>query len=108
MGLEENKELIRQYMHAVWGAGDLTVADQLLADDYIDHNAPPGIASDRTGHRRSVAAFHNAFPDAEFFLEDLIAEGDQVVVRWRMQARHLGPFLGLPVSGKVCQLDGID
>jgi len=108
MGLDENKAFIHKYMKKVWEAGDLAYADQVLAEEYIDYTTPPGIAPDRLGHRQSISAFHTAFSDVQFTLEDFIAEADKVVVRWTMQARNSGPFFGLPPSGKQCTLAGTD
>jgi len=108
MNVEANKALIRRYIDAVWSTGDLNFAHEVLADTFVDDTAPPGTAADRAGHHQNVTAFRAAFPDAQFRLQDLIAEGDKVVVRWTMQAHHQGSFFGLPPTGKPCTLDGID
>jgi steroid delta-isomerase-like uncharacterized protein len=42
-----------------------------------------------------------AFPDMRFTVEDVVAEGDKVVVRYSIQGTHQGPFMGLPATGKA-------
>jgi predicted ester cyclase len=43
-----------------------------------------------------------------FTIEDVVAEGDRVVVRWTNSARHVGGFLGIPPTGRTCAIAGID
>ena len=103
-----NKALIRQYIEGVWGQGDSAIDERLLAPDYVDHTPPPGIAADRVGHRENLRVFRSAFPDAQFTIEDLIAAGATVVVRWSMHATQQGSFYGIAPTYKPCTLTGID
>src|SRR5689334_295846 len=103
-----NKRLVRQYIEDVWGRGDSVVDEDLLAPDYVDHTPPPGITPDRAGHRENLRIFRTAFPDAHFTIDDLVAEGQKVVVRWTMQATQQGHFFGIAPTNKPCTLTGID
>ena len=108
MTITANKSRIREYIEQVWGRGDSAADERLLAPDYVDHTPPPGIAPDRAGHRENLRIFRAAFPDAQFTIEDLIGEGDTVVVRWTMRATQAGPFYRVPATNKPCTLTGID
>src|SRR5205085_3543503 len=108
MTTRANKRLIRQYIEDVWGRGDSVADERLLAHDYVDHTPPPGITPDRAGHRENLRIFRTAFPDLHFTIDDLIAEGQTVVVRWSMRATHLGTFYGRAPTTKPCTLTGID
>jgi steroid delta-isomerase-like uncharacterized protein len=108
MATTANKALVRQYIEDVWGQGDSATDERLLAPDYVDHTPPPGIAPDRAGHRQNLRIFRTAFPNAHFTIDDLIAEGATVVVRWTMHATQHGPFYGIAPSNKPCTLTGID
>src|SRR4051812_43231596 len=108
MTTSANKERVRQYIKDVWGRGDEAAAEGLLAPDYVDHTPPPGIMADRTGHRENLRIFRTAFPNARFSIDDLIAEGESVVVRWTMQAVQQGAFYGIAGTNKSCMLTGID
>jgi predicted ester cyclase len=53
------------------------------------------------------SALFTAVPDAHWAVEDLIAEGDKVVVRFTMRGTHHGEFMGIPPTGKVVTVRGI-
>jgi predicted ester cyclase len=107
MSLEKNKELARRYQQEVWGQGNLALLDELLADDYIDHSLPATMDSSRAGAQRAVKGAHDAFPDGVWTIEDLVAEGDKVVVRWNMSATHEQEFRGIAPGGKPITVTGI-
>src|SRR5689334_15649797 len=108
MTTSTDKERVRRYIEDVWGRGDEPADEALLAPDYVDHTPPPGIAADRTGHRENLRMFRLAFPNARLSIDDLIAEGESIVVRWTMQATQQGPFYGIAATNKPCRLTGID
>jgi len=59
------------------------------------------------GARRAVQGALDAFPEAQWTVEDLIAEGDKVVIRWKMQATHEHAFRGIAPGGKPVTVTGI-
>jgi len=48
-----------------------------------------------------------AFTDGGITLEEIVAEGDMVVVRWRMHGTHTGEYMGVPPTGKVITNHGM-
>jgi steroid delta-isomerase-like uncharacterized protein len=108
MTSEENKTIARRFVEEVWGEGNLSLADELLSPDCIDHNPVPGLTGDREGHHRLLQQVRTAFPNARFTLDDVIAEGDKVVDRWTMEAISEGPFAGRPATGRAVKLIGMD
>ena len=54
-----------------------------------------------------VTLFRAAFPDQQWLIEDLIAEGDRVVARSTMTGTHTGDFFGIPASGKSVRMSGV-
>jgi steroid delta-isomerase-like uncharacterized protein len=99
---EENKALVRRITEEVANRGNLAVVDELVAPEYVGHSSthPAGEARGREGYRGFYQILRGAFPDVEFTIEDLIAEGDRVVSRWQARGTHLGEFRGLPPTGK--------
>lgn len=103
---EEHKEIVRR-LDAIWD-GDEDVIDELIAEDFTNHNpllpdAPPGPA----GFKANVSAIRSAFPDIEFPVEDLIAEGDRVVLRAVGRGTHEGEFMGVQPTGREVTLPAI-
>jgi steroid delta-isomerase-like uncharacterized protein len=107
MGTEGNKELARRYYDAVLNDGDIGALDELAVADYEEHDPLPGQGSGRAGLEDRVRMLRSAFAP-HFTIEDTIAEGDRVVVRWRNEGTHVGEFMGMPATGKNFSIAGID
>ena len=76
---ERNKSVIRRFVEEVQNKRDWAVYDELNDPEFVNHSVPPGIPSDREGGKVYLGAFLNAFPDCHFTVDDMIAEGEQVV-----------------------------
>ncbi len=100
MSVEENKTIERRYMEEVWTKGNLAAVDELVATNYVDHTPMPGASPDLQGLKQFVTVVTAAFPDWQPTIEDMIAEGDKVVVRFRGSGTHKGEFMGIPPTGK--------
>jgi predicted ester cyclase len=48
-----------------------------------------------------------AFPDGQYSMDDLIAEGDKVVLRWTFRGTHKGELMGIPATGEQVTMAGI-
>ncbi len=101
MSTEENKALIRQVVDA-FNKGDLEAIDHYFASHYVDHErARMGLPPGPAGVKQAWGMFRAAFPDLQGVIEDLIAEGDRVVVRGTFCGTHQGEFMGVAPTGKV-------
>ena len=101
MSVEQNRAISRHFAEELFNQGKLSVADELIASDAIDHNEPPG--TNCREHFKNVARMlRGAFPDLHMQVEDLVAEGDRVALRITISGTHNGPapFAGIPPSGK--------
>ncbi|MFK4145065.1 ester cyclase [Streptomyces sp. NPDC004065] len=84
-----------------------------LAPDVIDHNKiifgeedTPGAAIE--GFRQQLAAFSTDDPDDGFLVEQLIAEGEEVVARLRVRGVHTGRHPRMPEpTGRRCDVEQI-
>ena len=107
LAAEENKALIRRWFAAM-DTGDLDIIEELLPEDYVDHNPPlPDLPDGREGVRQAVLALRHAFPDAVHTIEDQMAEGDKVMTRVRVRGTFQGEILGFAPTGKVVEVRGI-
>lgn len=107
MSTEDNKALVRRFYDEVFNNKNMVGVDAFVAPNVIDHSLPPGAPGEIEGVRQTIAMFLTAFPDLHLTLEDIIAEGDKVVVRWTMRGTHQGASLGMPPTGKQFTLPGI-
>jgi steroid delta-isomerase-like uncharacterized protein len=106
---ESNKALVRRFYDEVWAKGNLDVADDLFADDYVRHDlraaeAEPG----PEGQKRIAAAFRAAFPDLTWEIDLLLADGDFVVGRWTAAGTHLGAWAGAEPTGRSMRFSAIN
>ena len=96
MSVEENKTLVRREQEELWNnTGELEAAVELFA------------AGQAEAAKQEAADFRRGFPDVVSTIEDLIAEGDKVVARWRSRATHRDEYMGIPQTGKEVEFTGI-
>jgi steroid delta-isomerase-like uncharacterized protein len=105
---DASKELMRQFYEEVVNAGKLDLIDDMLTDDFVEHEEFPGITPNREGVKQFFGMFKMAFPDATFTPEQMIAEGDLIAARVRIRGTHQAEFLGVPASGRSIDVDAID
>lgn len=108
MSTQENKIIARRFYDEVLNKGNMSVADEILALDYLDHGAPPGAPPGPDGFRQFYAMVGSVFPDVHITIEDIIAEGDKVAVRLTVQGTQKGVFRGFAATGKHAKWTGID
>jgi predicted ester cyclase len=102
---EENKVLFRRTYEQLLNGGDLSVADELVSAEFINHEAPPGRDRGPESMRGLAAMLRTAFPDLHFEIEELVAEGDIVAGRLRMSGTHEGPLMGTPPTRRSVHQD---
>jgi predicted ester cyclase len=96
MSAQENKDLVRREQEELWNhTGDLDAAQELFAAEQAE------------AAKQEAADFRRGFPDVISTIEDLIAEGDKVVARWRSRATHQGDYMGIAPTGNRVEFTGI-
>ena len=107
MSIEQNKMIARRF-YEVFNAGNLDGLGEIVAADVVDHNPAPGQGPGLAGLQQVLGMFRTGFPDMQVTVEDLVAEGDRVLVRNRAQGTHNGAFLGIPPTGKPVDFAAMD
>ncbi|MCK6580545.1 MAG: ester cyclase [Anaerolineae bacterium] len=110
-----NKQILRRHFEEVLNQGRLDVIDEIYADTYIldapvqtDGSAQVhGQTLGRDGLKRRVTLFRTAFPDIHFTINDMVAEGDRVVVQYTFAGTHTGTFRELEPTGHSISVMGI-
>ncbi len=108
MSVADNKAATIRF-YAEVNAGNLGIIDELISEDFIEHEQFPGLPT--TGRKAVYAAmalFDAAFSGTHFEAEDVIAEGDKVVVRGTLSGTHTGEFMGIPATNKSFAVGFID
>ena len=96
MSTAENKELVRRYFDERWNHGSLDVCDELLSS-----------SMDIEEQKEFVRTQHAALGNLHLTILDLLAEGDQVAIHWRIDGTHKGDLLGVAATGKPVTFQGI-
>jgi steroid delta-isomerase-like uncharacterized protein len=99
-----NKEVVRRFYEA-WGLQDLETAASLVTEDFSNNSSA---SQGRDGIYEEGQYWFSAFPDAKVSIEELLAEGDKVVVRLHSTATHQGEFFGAPPTGNAVEVNEID
>jgi predicted ester cyclase len=127
MSIRQNKAVVRSYIVPPQGFDELNrqireakdpaafiekdsweFLGKLFSPECIIHN-PPSLGGDtsfRDFVQGNIIILTN-MKDLTYSAEDLIAEGDKVVVRYTFRGIHSGPFLGVPATGKELKGSGI-
>jgi steroid delta-isomerase-like uncharacterized protein len=109
MSTEDNKALVRQLVEQVFGQGNISQVDELVAPDFLEREAlPAGIPGGREGLKQLTATLRSAFPDFKARIDDILADGDKVVVRQTWTGTHKGEFMGIPPTGRNISVEVID
>lgn len=103
---EQNKTLARRWFEDLFSRGNLDAANEILSAEFVDHLTH----EDERGLeelKHYVGIYRNAFPDIQDIVEDIVAEGDKVVVRWLSSGTHQGEFMGVAPTGRHVTFTGM-
>jgi steroid delta-isomerase-like uncharacterized protein len=106
---EANKRLVERFYEEVWARGNVEFAQQVFADDYVRHDLrPTRAAPGALGQAQIAQAFRAAFPDLQWRIDLLLAEGDLVAARWTASGTHSGPWAGVAPTGRRAEFSGVN
>jgi len=106
--IEHNKTAARRWTEDLWGRGDLAVADEIIARDYVRHDpGDPFPARGPDDVKRIVTMLRTMLPDFSIHIDAMIAEGDLVVSRYTATATDTVGYMGMPPTGKVIRTPAI-
>ena len=109
MSAEQNKALARRLVEEVFNQGNMSVIDELLSPDFVEHEQlPPEMPPGREATKLMFTMLRSAFPDFKATIEHLIAEGDKAVLSMTWTGTQQGEFMGVPSTGKSMSIGVID
>jgi steroid delta-isomerase-like uncharacterized protein len=104
-----NKQLVEDFISALFTDGDLTAVDRYLDPDFVNHDPPlPGSPDGAAGMRQAAEVFRKAFPDWRSDLQHMIAEDDLVAEHFVAHGTHRGSVMGETPTGQEVALRGVN
>jgi steroid delta-isomerase-like uncharacterized protein len=108
MSVAENKAIVRRWSEELWSQGNLAVADEIVASDYLRHDpGDPFPARGPEDVKRLVGMLRGMLPDLTIEIEDIVGEEDKVVIRYTAVGTDRNGFMGHPPTGKVTRAAAI-
>lgn len=108
MQTEENKRIVQRFIEEFQNTGNETVANEILAENFVDHSAIPPFTPDRDGVINLFQMLRNSFSDFRAEIHDQVAEDDKVVTRKTFYGTHTGEFFDVPATNRPIKLGVID
>ena len=111
MSEAENRALFERYFDQVANKDNLDLADEIFAADYQHHdpaNPDPRPMIGSQAVKDHLTSLKGAFPDLVFDIDDIVAEGDSIVVRWTARGTNTGDYFGMPATDKPIEITGMN
>ena len=108
MSVENNKQLIREYIEKVVNTGNVNDLEKYISPDFYEGNKPCGQIVGIEGAKQHILGVRQTYPDLHLTIEQQIAEGDWVVTRITARGTHQGSWLGMKPTGKKVTITGVN
>ncbi len=96
-----NKTIVSDYIKKIWNEKQFDKLDQFLSEDFTDHSLPPAYPANKEGTLQWILSFGDSF-EHKTFIEEIIGEGNRVVLKLQLQLKHIGVWTGIdPTQGNV-------
>mgnify|MGYP001072879966 CR=1 FL=1 len=108
--LEKNKAIVMRYADEVWNKGNMAVADELEATNFIRYidTVPEGVIRGREADKKFCMGVRTAWPDYHWVPVDVFAQGDKVAIRGAESATFTGQLEGWPApNGKKIAYESV-
>jgi predicted ester cyclase len=106
MSHADNKMVTRRYFEEVWNRNDRRALHEIVSAHAVGHTAQ-GSVRGRDALEVRLDGLHAGFSSPTFSVEDQIAAGDKVAVRWTFRGVHTGPYAGMEPTGNSVTIAGI-
>jgi steroid delta-isomerase-like uncharacterized protein len=108
LAADDNMAKSRRFMEEAFNKGNMKAVDEFMSANFVEHDPFPGQGPGLQGFKQGLTAFRQAFPDLHVGIDDMIADGEKVVIRSTMKGTHKGTFMNMPPTGKQISVEGID
>ena len=108
MTVEKNKQVVIKFNKEFFESGNTEITKELLADNFVNHTAPPNAATDASAMIQFIIGFHKGFSDVSVQIHEVLGEGDKVSLRKTITATHTGEFMEKMPTGKKVEMNVIE
>jgi steroid delta-isomerase-like uncharacterized protein len=102
-----NRAVVQRFLEEVINQGRLEQANEIVAEDFVELDPLPGQRQGREGLKEVIGMLRAAFPDMHWVVDEMIAEGEKVVTRFRWTGTQRGMFMGIPATGRSVVVKGV-
>ncbi len=103
----KNTEIVRKFVEKAFNEGNMGVADECLAEDFVRHDPDMGDVRGREEYKEFIQMNRTAFPDYHETIDDIITQGDTVMYRWTLRGTQEGEFMGVDPTGNEIEVTGM-
>ena len=108
MSIETNKLIMHRFTEFINSASE-KLATQLVSPNAVFHvPGRPEPMRGPAGYLAIIGMMRGGFPDVQWTLEEMVAEGDKVAARFTMRGTHQGNFFGVPPTGKKIEVKAMN
>jgi steroid delta-isomerase-like uncharacterized protein len=104
MSSEENKLVVLAYWQRCWNEKDVNSLDDTHVPWFAQNSVPTGTVA----FKGLFSGFFQAFPDVRVSVDDVVSEGDKIVMRVTYRGTHLGDYEGVPATGRSVVVTGLE
>lgn len=104
------KQITRRLVEEVINQNRLELVDEFISEDLVDHerSLPPDRRHGKAAFIEALAASKSVVPDLNMTIEEMIAEGDKVMIRVTLRGTHLGEVMGIQPTGRQLEVAGVE
>lgn len=105
MSIISNKKIVTAYIDTVWNQGKLDNLERFLAPNFEDHSLPNPLPPNKEGLKLWVLGTGKSF-EHQTIIEDIVAERNKVIIKIRMNIKHIGTWRNIEPTGAIASIIG--
>jgi len=102
----KNVQIVQRYVDEILNKGTLSVADEIIGDDFVDPAGAPGEKGPES-LKKVITSFRSIFPDLSVTIDEMVVDGETVAWKWTAAGTHRAAMFGIPPTTKRVTFSGI-
>ena len=104
--VQANGEIVQRYVNEILNQGKLSVADEIIGEDFVDPAGAPGEKGPES-LKKVITSFRTIFPDLSVTIDEMVVDGESIAWKWTATGTHQAAMFGIPPTGKQVTFGGI-